>query len=101
MFTFFKGDSGGPLQIMQDDQQCTYTQIGITSFGPRDCGRSKSPAVYTRVAYYIEWIQKIVWPADSTVWANIFSQWTDRFMLSSVASFKIEDDKGENDDNRN
>ncbi|KAK9506529.1 hypothetical protein O3M35_008451 [Rhynocoris fuscipes] len=54
------GDSGGPLVIRQD-KRCLKTQIGITSFG-RDCGLPNMPGIYTRVSYYIPWIESIVWP---------------------------------------
>lgn len=51
------GDSGGPLQVVQslfDDAR--YVQHGVTSFGPRLCGSEGNPGVYTRVAYYMDWI---------------------------------------------
>ncbi|CAG9823349.1 unnamed protein product [Phaedon cochleariae] len=52
-----QGDSGGPLQLQQDGRMYL---IGITSFGI-GCGRPESPGVYTRVSYYIPWIESIVW----------------------------------------
>lgn len=52
-----EGDSGGPLQIFQDEK---YKLVGVTSFGT-GCGTGK-PGVYTRVASYIGWIESIVWP---------------------------------------
>lgn len=57
----FQGDSGGPLQIYHsnDDIECMYDIVGITSFGKACSG---SPGVYTRVSKYIEWIENIVWP---------------------------------------
>lgn len=58
---FLKGDSGGPLQVEMKNEPCMYLQFGITSRGPQECGNT-IPAVYTRVGYYIEWIQSIVWP---------------------------------------
>ncbi|XP_053696866.1 venom protease-like [Sabethes cyaneus] len=55
-----QGDSGGPLQIYNDENvYCTYTIIGITSFG-KYCGLAGSPGVYTRVYQYISWIENLV-----------------------------------------
>ncbi|XP_070509423.1 venom protease-like [Chironomus tepperi] len=57
-----KGDSGGPLQIYNDDiSKCTYTQIGIVSFGPANCGTEGIPSVYVNVYHYLDWIEGIVW----------------------------------------
>ncbi|XP_058451564.1 serine protease snake-like [Malaya genurostris] len=55
-----QGDSGGPLQIYNDDKvYCTYTIIGVTSFG-KFCGLAGSPGVYTKVYQYIPWIENII-----------------------------------------
>uniref|UniRef100_A0A182WMK8 Peptidase S1 domain-containing protein n=1 Tax=Anopheles minimus TaxID=112268 RepID=A0A182WMK8_9DIPT len=50
------GDSGGPLQIklMANNRLIPFV-AGITSFG-RFCGTG-TPAVYTRVSSYVDWIQ--------------------------------------------
>lgn len=56
-----EGDSGGPLQILQPDgTKNTATVVGIVSFGVL-CG-THLPSIYTRVAYYLDWIESIVWP---------------------------------------
>lgn len=35
---------GGPLQIYNDDiAKCTYTQIGVVSFGAKICGTNGVP----------------------------------------------------------
>ncbi|VVC45550.1 Serine proteases, trypsin family, serine active site,Peptidase S1, PA clan,Serine proteases, trypsin [Cinara cedri] len=57
------GDSGGPLQITNDNYTCMYTQIGITSFG-KNCAQKDLPGVYTKVSKYIPWIEQIVWPKE-------------------------------------
>lgn len=54
-----KGDSGGPLQIFVDNSHVS-TVVGIVSFGI-SCGTAL-PAVYTRVASYLDWIESFVWP---------------------------------------
>ncbi|CAG9808041.1 unnamed protein product [Chironomus riparius] len=56
-----QGDSGGPLQIVSTKNKCVYIIIGITSFGNTFCGAEDSPGVYTRVSYYLDWIEQKVW----------------------------------------
>lgn len=51
------GDSGGPLQaaaFINGDTR--YVQQGVVSFGPKFCGLDGFPGVYTKVAYYMDWI---------------------------------------------
>lgn len=55
-----QGDSGGPLQRILSDPYCMYSIVGVTSFG-KFCGFENSPAVYSRVSTYIDWIESIVW----------------------------------------
>uniref|UniRef100_A0A6P7FL11 CLIP domain-containing serine protease n=1 Tax=Diabrotica virgifera virgifera TaxID=50390 RepID=A0A6P7FL11_DIAVI len=51
------GDSGGPLQVARlVDGSARYIQHGVVSFGPRECGFEGFPGIYTRVAYYMDWI---------------------------------------------
>ncbi|KAI4460010.1 eg:bacr7a4.3 protein-related [Holotrichia oblita] len=56
-----QGDSGGPIQLPRDESVAgsLYTIIGITSVG---LGCSKAPSIYTRVSFYVPWIENIVWP---------------------------------------
>ena len=54
-----QGDSGGPLQFFPLNSSIA-TVVGIVSFGV-SCG-STLPSLYTRVAYYLDWIEPIVWP---------------------------------------
>ncbi|XP_070509421.1 trypsin-1-like [Chironomus tepperi] len=57
-----QGDSGGPAQVLNDAQsKCTYTQIGVVSFGPNDCGQIGMPGVFANVFNYLDWIEGIVW----------------------------------------
>ncbi|XP_046384347.1 serine protease Hayan-like isoform X1 [Ischnura elegans] len=54
------GDSGGPLQYITDDS-CVHKILAVTSFG-KGCGLGNAPGAYTRVSYYISWIENIIWP---------------------------------------
>lgn len=54
-----QGDSGGPLQITDQGNHCVFYVFGITSIG-QGCG-AELPAIYTRVASYLSWIEPIVW----------------------------------------
>uniref|UniRef100_A0A2A4JMC3 Peptidase S1 domain-containing protein n=2 Tax=Heliothis virescens TaxID=7102 RepID=A0A2A4JMC3_HELVI len=56
-----EGDSGGPLQIANDVLSCAYDVIGVTSYG-RQCGVTAGSGIYTRVYFYLPWIESIVWP---------------------------------------
>ncbi|RWS26971.1 Proclotting enzyme-like protein [Leptotrombidium deliense] len=49
-----KGDDGGPLMYSVNS---IWHQVGITSFSGPICG-DKYPGVFTRVSYYIDWIQE-------------------------------------------
>ncbi|XP_039963910.1 serine protease snake-like [Bactrocera tryoni] len=53
-----QGDSGGPIIMYRYFYEMPYV-VGITSFG-NGCG-SGVPGLYTRVASYIHWIEKIVY----------------------------------------
>ncbi|KAF4078388.1 hypothetical protein AMELA_G00198730 [Ameiurus melas] len=56
-----QGDSGGPL-VCKDANGVSYVW-GIVSWG-ENCGEAGFPGVYTKVAYYFEWIrQHTGWPA--------------------------------------
>jgi len=54
-----KGDSGGALQI-NDSNKCLFQVIGITSMG-MGCAMREIPSVYTKVSYYLSWIEDNVW----------------------------------------
>ncbi|XP_055642828.1 serine protease snake-like [Toxorhynchites rutilus septentrionalis] len=58
-----QGDSGGPLVTLTDQKGCVFHLFGITSTGAA-CGFGKSPSIYTRVAYYIDWIEENVWGSE-------------------------------------
>lgn len=52
------GDSGGPLLFpgRSGNSGYRYVQRGIVSFGSKQCGVGGVPGVYTRVAFYMDWI---------------------------------------------
>lgn len=54
-----QGDSGGPLQLIGQGSELPKI-VGIVSFGI-SCG-TELPSIYTRVSYYLEWIESHVWP---------------------------------------
>ncbi|XP_030757927.1 serine protease snake-like [Sitophilus oryzae] len=55
-----EGDSGGPLQVVQMEPYCTYSIIGVTSFG-RFCGMKNSLGVYSKVDQFVPWIESVIW----------------------------------------
>ncbi|KAL7828630.1 hypothetical protein SRHO_G00322640 [Serrasalmus rhombeus] len=53
------GDSGGPLNCQRSDG--TWDVQGVVSFGSSlGCNYPKKPSVFTRVASYIDWINKVM-----------------------------------------
>nr|CAD7573211.1 unnamed protein product [Timema californicum] len=67
-----KGDSGGPLQTRSG---CVFTVHGMVSHGAPEFSGSKhrnitafcegSHVIFTRVSYYLSWIEDLVWPQES------------------------------------
>ncbi|CAF4939602.1 unnamed protein product [Pieris macdunnoughi] len=56
-----EGDSGGPLQVSHPIVCCMHWVFGITSWG-KWCGIAGEPSIYTRLQYYLPWIEEVVWP---------------------------------------
>lgn len=57
------GDSGGPLTAVTLLGGKVHSVLrGIVSFGPSKCATSGTPAVFTRVTYYIPWILNAIKP---------------------------------------
>ncbi|XP_063780457.1 serine protease 57 [Pseudophryne corroboree] len=50
---FCSGDSGGPLV-------CQNRVEGVVSFSGFRCGNPRTPDVYTRVASFLSWIEKVI-----------------------------------------
>lgn len=59
-----KGDSGGPVQYFPFQKSSISKVVGVISFG-FGCA-SGNPGVNTRVAYYLDWLESIVWPNGFT-----------------------------------
>ena len=58
-----RGDSGGPLMAEHlKKRKSNWFAVGILSFGDETCGEQDSPAVYTRVAHYVDWITSKMLP---------------------------------------
>lgn len=53
-----QGDSGGPLMSERSDSK--FILVGLVSFGPRECGISNFPGVYTKVESFIPWILQYI-----------------------------------------
>jgi secreted trypsin-like serine protease len=53
------GDSGSPLLVVEynDKNQGHFVATGIVSYGNKQCDASISSGVYTRVGFYLPWIQ--------------------------------------------
>jgi len=51
-----QGDSGGPLMC---ESSGVWYQVGIVSWGQKFCDVGV-PLVYTRVSYFLKWIDEIV-----------------------------------------
>ena len=55
--TLCSGDSGGPPQCVGSDG--LWYQYGTLSYGG-GCGEANVPDTFTRVSYYIDWIEKTI-----------------------------------------
>ncbi|XP_030379480.1 serine protease easter [Scaptodrosophila lebanonensis] len=56
------GDSGGPLTAgsLTAKRESYVFLAGIVSLGKERCGETDFPGIYTRVGYYLDWIQKTI-----------------------------------------
>lgn len=60
LFMFYE-DSGGPLQIIQkNDNKCMAHVVGVISKGSA-CGLNNSKGLNVKVSEIIDWIENIVW----------------------------------------
>nr|XP_034181143.1 serine protease nudel [Osmia lignaria] len=53
-----QGDSGGPLMCRNPYSESQWYVAGIVSHG-EGCGRPAEPGAYTKVSYFLSWIQEI------------------------------------------
>ncbi|EZA50647.1 Serine protease nudel [Ooceraea biroi] len=53
-----QGDSGGPLLCRNPQLESQWYVAGIISHGD-GCGRPNEPGVYTKVSYFVNWIQEV------------------------------------------
>ena len=51
------GDSGGPIFQWTGNR---WQQVGLTSYGPRDCNFDSQAAVFVRLVSYYDWIDSIL-----------------------------------------
>ena len=54
-----RGDSGGPI-LLKGETSEDDVQVGVTSWGPEDCGDPNIPAFYARVSEVKDWIDNNV-----------------------------------------
>ena len=52
----YQGDSGSSLQYIENDR---WVQVGVVSFGAATGCSDDHPNGYTRIAYYLDWIEEI------------------------------------------
>ncbi|XP_028982302.1 transmembrane protease serine 9 [Diachasma alloeum] len=84
------GDSGGPLQApsIYNKTNVRFVQYGIVSFGTKNCGIEGYPGVYTRLAYYTDWILdrtlRLPWHAKNFQLKMIFSVIVVLVMINAV-----------------
>lgn len=71
------GDSGGPLMTVQQGEIPRWFVLGIVSYGALSCGEKDIPAIYTKVAAYLNWILDTIWksPRNNTNINANTNQW--------------------------
>ena len=53
------GDSGGPLVTRASGTETPWHQIGVVSFGTKECAKDE-PGVYTRVVQFLDWMDCVM-----------------------------------------
>lgn len=54
------GESGSAL-VFESAVPCMFEIVGFVTRG-KACGQVENPEIYTKVPYYLDWIEKTVWP---------------------------------------
>ena len=55
LIALIQGDSGGPF-VCRESADAAWTLIGVTSWAYPPCGADFYPSVYSRTAYFRDWI---------------------------------------------
>lgn len=87
-----KGDSGGPLQLFYPGSNMPDI-VGIASYGKTSCP-SMAPDIFTKVPYYLDWIQSHVWPNETPM--KYFNDKNINDLDSGVSSVSVTDDISRN-----
>lgn len=59
-FTVCDSYSKGPFQVFRKDPLCMHYILGVVTFSSEG-GLPEMPTRYTKVSYYLDWIEGIVW----------------------------------------
>ena len=51
-----QGDSGGPM--ICENRLHDWVLHGVVSWGSSECAKEGYPAVFTRVSYFMDWIEE-------------------------------------------
>lgn len=56
------GDHGAPLQLLKCVDKRIFSVVGIASYSSPSC---TGDDVYSRISYYLDWIEGHVWPEEN------------------------------------
>lgn len=56
-FVYFQGDAGGP--IIKQNEDGSFTLMGLFSFLDTDSCQRGIPVGFTRVGAYVDWMRKV------------------------------------------
>ncbi|WP_415846578.1 S1 family peptidase [Vibrio aerogenes] len=94
------GDSGGP--VYWERSSGDYVQVGITSFGPTDCGVGFGSAnitgVFTEVADYSDWINRVIEGDETPVYTVTDAKRQCYYESEGTSDECAQDDSASDDD---